>query len=101
METLSGKQGFACEDTKKSTNINSYGFTNSKHNYIKIDYFFVIPPKEAKVSLGKVWKLKRAAYGLIDFSRGFFLNQSSKLQQLGFEALQMDPASFILMIMMI
>ena len=57
---------------------------------------FVIPPKEAKVSLGKVWKLRRAAYGLIDSSRGFFLNHSSKLQQLGFEALQMDPASFIL-----
>ena len=56
----------------------------------------VIPPKEAKVSFGKVWKLKRAAYGLIDASRGFFLNHSSKLQKLGFEALQMDPATFIL-----
>ena len=57
---------------------------------------FVIPPKEARVGRGKVWKLKRAAYGLLDASRGFFLNHSSKLQQQGFEALKMDPATFIL-----
>ena len=57
---------------------------------------YVIPPIEAKVPANKCWKLKRAAYGLIDASRGFFLNYSKKLQNLGFEALKMDPAAFIL-----
>lgn len=57
---------------------------------------YVIPPKEANVAPGKVWKLKRAAYGLLDASRSFFLNHSSKLTMQGFEALQMDPATFIL-----
>ena len=57
---------------------------------------FVIPPPEAQVKRGIIWKLKRAAYGLIDSSRGFFLNHSSKLQDIGFEALKMDPAAFVL-----
>ena len=57
---------------------------------------YVVPPPEANVARGKIWKLKRAAYGLIDSSRGFFLNHATKLQKFGFEALKMDPAAFIL-----
>ena len=44
---------------------------------------YVVPPIEAKIHASKCWKLKRAAYGLIDASRGFFLNYSKKLQGLG------------------
>jgi len=57
---------------------------------------YVLPPPEANVRRGKVWKLKRAAYGLIDSSRSFFLNHATKLQKFGFEALKMDPAGFVL-----
>ena len=57
---------------------------------------YVIPPIEASVPSHKCWRLKRAAYGLLDASRGFFINHSNKLKKFGFEALKMDPAAFIL-----
>ena len=57
---------------------------------------YVIPPPEAQIPNNKVWKLKRAVYGLIDASRGFFLNHSDKHKKFGFEALRMDPATFVM-----
>ena len=35
---------------------------------------YVIPPPEAEVPAGKVWLLKRLAYGLIDAANSFYLN---------------------------
>ena len=57
---------------------------------------YVIPPPEAGVPSNKCCKLKRAAYGLLDACRGFYLNHSNKLKKYGFEVLKMDPAAFIL-----
>ena len=57
---------------------------------------FVRPPIEAGVPQGKVWKLKRACYGLIDASRAYFLRHASELKALGYQPLQFDPATFVL-----
>ena len=55
---------------------------------------YVKPPKEAKVDNNKVWKLKRPVYGLADASRGFYINQSTKLVDFGMEVCKVDPAFF-------
>ena len=57
---------------------------------------FVRPPAEARVPHGKVWRLKRACYGLIDASRAYFLRYAGELKSLGFQPLEFDPATFVL-----
>ena len=42
-----------------------------------------------------LWKLNKTVYGLVDASRGFYLNFSSELMKRGCVKLRMDPAMFI------
>jgi hypothetical protein len=44
---------------------------------------------------GKVWKLKRAIYGLKDAPRAYFLHTKNKLEDLGFRQSDADPCLFI------
>ena len=55
---------------------------------------YVRPPKEAYIKNGPLWKLKRPVYGLADASRGFYVNQSTKLVEFGMEVCKVDPAFF-------
>ena len=43
---------------------------------------YVVPPVEANQP-GKLWLLVKAAYGLIDGSRMFYLDLKNKLQNIG------------------
>ena len=54
---------------------------------------FVLPPAEANLK-GKLWKLKKAAYGLIDGARLFYLELKEKLEKLGLKNVSGDPALF-------
>ena len=54
---------------------------------------FVLPPPEAKLK-GKLWKLKKAAYGLIDGARLFYLELRETLIKLGLKNVSGDPALF-------
>ena len=55
---------------------------------------YVYPPKEAGLPRGKVWLLKRPAYGLIDAAHAFFINFGDNLISLGCETSKMDNATF-------
>ena len=55
----------------------------------------VVPPPEANEK-GKLWLLKKAAYGLIDGSRLFYLELKDKLEKLGLKSVSGDPALFTL-----
>ena len=54
---------------------------------------YVVPPVEANES-GKLWLLNKAAYGLIDGSRRFYLELKSKLETLGLKEVSGDPGLF-------
>ena len=54
---------------------------------------YVIPPIEANQP-GKLWLLQKAAYGLIDGSRLFYLQLKEKLEELGLKQVSGDPAMF-------
>ena len=54
---------------------------------------FVLPPPEAEQK-GKLWLLKKAAYGLIDGSRLFYLELKDSLEKLGMKNVSGDPALF-------
>ena len=43
----------------------------------------------------KVWKLKRAIYGLKNSPRAYFLHVKSKFEELGFQQSEADPCLFI------
>jgi hypothetical protein len=51
-------------------------------------------PIERRVP-GVLWKLKKTVYGLVDASRGFYLNFSGYLVEKGCQKSKMDPAMFI------
>ena len=55
----------------------------------------VVPPPEANDG-GKLWLLKKAAYGLIDGSRLFYLELKNKLEKLGLKMVSADSALFTL-----
>jgi len=55
---------------------------------------YVEMPKLFQVK-GKVWKLKRALYGLKDAPRAYFLHTKGKLEELGFRQSDADPCLFI------
>jgi hypothetical protein len=55
---------------------------------------YVEMPKLFSVK-GKVWKLKRAIYGLKDAPRAYFLHTKNKLEDLGFRQSDADPCLFI------
>ena len=54
---------------------------------------FVVPPLEANVD-GVLWKLEKAAYGLVDGSRLFYLKLKSKLELLGMREVSGEPGLF-------
>ena len=54
-----------------------------------------MPPVEAN-EMGKLWLLKKGAYGLIDGSRMFYLELKEKLEKLGMRTVSGDPALFTL-----
>ena len=53
---------------------------------------YCIPPAEANVQKGKIWRILRSCYGLIDASRAFYLRYMRELKSLDFTPLKMDPA---------
>jgi hypothetical protein len=55
---------------------------------------FLIPPKEAEVETGYIWKLKRCLYGLNDAARQFYNSVVETLIGLGCEQSQLDPTVF-------
>ena len=55
---------------------------------------FIKPPKEAKVTRGRIWKLKTALYGLNDAALQFFLTVRQLLVNLKMEQSKIDPALF-------
>ena len=60
----------------------------------KIDRtIFLKPPKEAK-SVGKLWKLKKAVYGLSDASRVWYLRVVDEVSKLGATISRYDKAFF-------
>ena len=54
---------------------------------------FVVPPPEAKMD-GKLWLLQKAAYGLLDGSRLFYLEMKHQLEKFGFKEISGDSAFF-------
>ena len=56
---------------------------------------FVRPPVEMGLPRDKVLKLNRAAYGLLDASRSFFLKQAREFANVNFMPLKFDPATFV------
>ena len=56
---------------------------------------FVKPPVEMNLPRHRVLRLKRAAYGLVDASRSFFLKQAREFKNADFHPLSMDPALFL------
>ena len=56
---------------------------------------FVKPPAELNLQKGKILKLNKTAYGLVDASRAFYLKQARVLKNNNFHPLRMDPALFV------
>ena len=54
---------------------------------------YVVPPPEAKQD-GKLWLLNKAAYGLIDGSRLFYLQLKDKLESIGMREVSGNSALF-------
>ena len=54
---------------------------------------YVIPPAEANAS-GVLWQLEKAAYGLVDGSRLFYLELKEKLENLGMREVSGEPGLF-------
>ena len=55
---------------------------------------FLKPPKEAKTSVGTIWKLRRCLYGLNDAARQFYKSLLEELIRLGCTKNALDPAMF-------
>ena len=55
----------------------------------------VEPPAELNLQKGKVLKLNKTAFGMIDTSRAFYLKQVEELKDDNFLPLKVDPAMFI------
>ena len=55
---------------------------------------YVRPPKERREK-GIVWKLIKRAYGLVDASRGFYLELDKVVTELGCKASVFDPALYM------
>jgi hypothetical protein len=55
---------------------------------------FLIPPEEANVTDGYVWKLKRCLYGLNDAARQFYNSVVETLLILGCSQSKLDPSMF-------
>ena len=55
---------------------------------------YIVPPKEADVKDGTLWKLKRCLYGLNDAARHFYQGVVEAMKQLGCKQSSYDPALF-------
>jgi hypothetical protein len=55
---------------------------------------YIMPPNEARVPPGKVWKLKRCLYGLNDAARQFYKSVSGELVKLQCVQSTVDSALF-------
>ena len=55
---------------------------------------YLRPPKEKRIK-GKVWKMRKRAYGLTDASRGFYLELRKTLVELGCKQSKYDPAMYL------
>ena len=83
------------EAVRKGWEISASDITRAFLQTNKIDRnVFVKPPLEAGIPDGKVWKLKRPAYGLIDAAHSFFINHAENIISLGCEPCKMDNATF-------
>ena len=56
---------------------------------------YVIPPKEANVQQGYLWRLRKTVYGLNDAARAWFISVKGLLISLGCTQSVLDPALFI------
>ena len=54
----------------------------------------IVPPVEANVPAGNVWKLKKCLYGLNDAARQFYLSVVEVLEDLGCKQSKFDPSLF-------
>ena len=54
---------------------------------------YVIPPKEAGID-GKLWRLRKPVYGLVDAARCWFLSLQNELPNCGCKQSQLDKAVF-------
>ena len=54
---------------------------------------YITPPSEAEIS-GKIWRLRKTAYGLIDAARNWFLSVKETLTELGCKQSHLDKAVF-------
>ena len=57
---------------------------------------YLVPPKEANVSKGKLWKLRHCLYGLNDAARHFYQSVVEAMLSLGCKQSTYDPALFYL-----
>ena len=55
---------------------------------------FLVPPPEAKVDKGQIWKLNKCVYGLTDASRVWYLSVKEELVKLGMKPSVHDEAIF-------
>ena len=55
---------------------------------------YVRPPKEKRIK-GIIWKMIKRAYGLNDAARGFYLELSKTLTELGCRQSRLDPALYV------
>ena len=55
---------------------------------------YVRPPKERRVS-GVIWRMVKRVYGLVDASRGFYLELNKVLLELGCSVSSLDPAMYM------
>ena len=55
---------------------------------------YVQPPEEAGVRNGRLWRLKKAAYGILDGGRMFYLRLVEELERLGLHKVHADGAIF-------
>ncbi len=57
---------------------------------------FLVPPKEAGVEPGRMWKSKHCLYGLNDAARQFYSSVVDELTTIGCVQSKLDPAVFYL-----
>ena len=55
---------------------------------------YLLPPKEANVPTGYIWKLSKYVYGLTDASRSWYLTLREELVKLGVTPSKYDQAIF-------
>ena len=85
---------FLAISANKSFNLKSLDVTSAflQGETLERDVY-VIPPPEAR-KYGKIWKLRKSAYGLYDASRKWFLAVKAQLLEMGMKSVSGDDAVF-------